>query len=753
MMMGLGQRRSSSFSLLALLGVLSCDHSTPARQPSVRRCVIEVRYLPPIFPTTLSVEVSGRSAPLSLLDPSQGPAGLWGADLWVNSGWQSYTLLLDQRRLPDPDVPLSIEERDSSGQLHERSLVNVPNCERGRWFRVNSSRDRFGPRFQLAYERALSAQEVLSAPQSSHRGELVGQALDLTSLEVEVDGIAHPYAREGELLTLNSEGLTSGKHHLTITGKDKSGVPFETFKAPFWVESQAHRWTRGIMYQVVVDRLSPPLPTGGDIPSIGERWGGQLDGVIELLETGYFERMGVSSLWLSPLSPNPDGLWRGVEGGEARYAGYHGYWTRAPREVGAEWGGERALERLVELAHQRGIRVIVDVALNHVHEEHPYVAQHPSWFYPPGCLCGRPGCDWGRYIETCRFTEYLPDLRWEGLDAMKRQVDDALWWIERFDLDGLRVDAVPMMPRRVTRYLSAELHRRFEGLRTRHLLIGETFTGPHEQERIGWYLGPSGLDGQFDFPLMWAMRAALAWESQPLWSVMEAWQAGEQVWSGAAALMGHFVGNHDVTRFVSEAAGDSLSDPWMYPPPQTEDELALKRLWLATALTFTLSGIPVLYYGDEVGLSGANDPDNRRPYWPLGEHSLERLSERRAELWRKVAQLGRLRSCLPSFTDTRPYLTFLSTSDERISFMIGHTGEESVIVLQRAATGGTELALPLPWLEESSWVDALSGEVIHHAKASGEDAVTRLTLPAMPSHSLRVITRHRTLAACQEVSP
>ena len=83
---------------------------------------------------------------------------------------------------------------------------------------------------------------------------------------------------------------------------------------------------------------------------------------------------------------------------------------------------------------------------------------------------------------------------------------------------------------------------------------------------LSWYLGSDGLDGQFDFAWMWALREVIAWEGAPLWSLIETWRTGEDLWASAAAVMGLFVGNHDVTRFVSEAARSDLSDPWYMPP-------------------------------------------------------------------------------------------------------------------------------------------------------------------------------------------
>lgn len=726
----------------------------------MRRCVIELRYEPPYFPSELSVEVEGQAAKLSLLESNRGIAGLWGADVWTTPGLRSYRLLLDGRAILDPNQPLSIAE---SGD--EYSLVRVPDCTRGRWFRVSTEGAGRERRFLLAFERGLSAEQQERAKRGE---EVMGIPLDSESLRIEVDGIKYPASLDGEGVIVSTSGLSDGKHLLTLSASDERGTAAEVFQAPFWVETRSHRWTRGIMYQVVLDRLSPPQREGSqaideDTPSIGARWGGQLDGVTEMIESGYFERLGVRSLWISPLAPNPPGQWTGVEGGAPRYEGYHGYWAAAPRSVGSEWGGEESLERLISRAHERGLRVIVDVALNHVHESHPYVEDHPEWFYPPGCLCGRPGCDWGRYIETCRFTTYLPDFRWQGIEAMRVQVDDALWWLERFDLDGLRVDAVPMMPRRVTRLLSAESHRRFEGLRERHLLLGETFTGPQEWDRIGWYIGPQGLDGQFDFPWMWALREVIAWEAAPMWTLIEAWRSGEAQWSNAAPLMGLFTGNHDVSRFVSEAAGSDLSDPWERPPPQIESPEALGRLWIATALNYLLPGIPVLYYGDESGLSGANDPDNRRPYWPLGADAPLNLDGPRAQHFQRVAQLGKLRACLDGLSETPPQLTFLASDEERLSLIRGNAGEEVIAVIQRRPSATpTELLVPLSNASslQDSWVDLLSGAPVEvtvketelTAALTSEEKVLQFSLPVMSAYHVMLIAPRRLHLFCQELN-
>ena len=180
------------------------------------------------------------------------------------------------------------------------------------------------------------------------------------------------------------------------------------------------------------------------------------------------------------------------------------------------------------------------------------------------CVCGSAECPWGEFIETCWFTPYLADLDWTNPDVVAAQVEEIAWWVERFDLDGLRVDAVPMMPRSATREIVYELQRRFERGPTTLYLVGETFGGPSSWGSIQRFLGPFGLDGQFDFPVMWSLRTTLGHGDGSLRDLATVLDESEAAWAGPDAVMAPMVGNHDVRRFLSEAAGD-FGDGWTDP--------------------------------------------------------------------------------------------------------------------------------------------------------------------------------------------
>lgn len=678
-------------ALVVAVALTACGRPPPPDPPAVRDCRLRVAFEPAGVPRVIGVvgDFDGEDPMRHPLRPDE--AGVYRAAISLPPGRALYQIEVDGRRFIDPKNPLTARARGETWSVFYADDCSAPRLRADRLdIRARSLRAR------LRIERVDAADGL--AP-GSVRAEVDGRPI---AVDADADGVDVEVA-----------GLPPGKHRLRVRGRDVAGRALEPFEAPFWVEPDdvalPFRWEDAIIYQVVVDRFAAdgPFTPADRLRPPGRRLGGHLRGLLRVLRDGYFERLGVNVLWISPLNRNPDGLHVGVEGGPPRYEGYHGYWPVAPREVDPRLGSAADVEALVAEAHGRGIRILMDIVLNHVHREHPYVAAHPDWFGRP-CICGTAQCPWGSHIETCWFTDYLPDLTWEAPEILETQVEDALWWMERFDLDGLRVDAVPMMPRFVTRHLTRRVHRRFEGLAARHYLLGETFTGADGHALIRWYLGPWGLDGQFDFPLMWALRQVFAWETAPLWTLDEVFAASREAWAGSTAVMALMVGNHDVPRFLSEAAGQITGAPgqaWDDPPPVPDDPTPYARMLLAQTFVLTAPGAPVIYYGDELGMPGAGDPDNRRPMRFGGERSVHERA-----LQAKVERLGRLRRCLPALRRGR--LRPLRVERDRYAYVRDHgDGAPAVVVLNRAAAPA-DLRLPLPAdldADGPGFVDVVSG--------------------------------------------
>ncbi|HUS63805.1 MAG TPA: alpha-amylase family glycosyl hydrolase [Kofleriaceae bacterium] len=525
-------------------------------------------------------------------------------------------------------------------------------------------------------------------------------------------------------VTLRATGLAPGKHAVELFARGVDGLETPKVLASALVGPGAPRQRGdGLVYHLIVDRFRPP----GAPATPGDRAGGTLDGVRAAVEEGYFERLGVTTLWLSPLYQNPVGRFTGRDGHS--YEAYHGYWPSEPRTVEPALGGEAALDALSAAAHARGLRLILDAVPNHVHESHPYFRAHSSavtpratWFNdgPTACVCGAPGCGWGERLLDCWFDRYLPDLDWRRPEVVAAGVDDLRWWMARFDLDGVRIDAVPMMPRSATRRMARGLRSQAFRPGLDLVVLGENYTGPGDAGRaaIRAYLGRDldGLDSAFDFPLMWSMRQVLAHGAGALSDLEGEIAASDAAWAGSDATMAHIIGNHDTTRFLSEAAGDAappVSDPWTAPPAQPSDAAPYRRHLLAMTLLLTLPGLPVIYYGDELALAGATDPDSRRPL-----PRAEALPPAQREVLEKVSRLGRLRRCLPALRHAGRRALYAS-ADQLVALhappLAG--GEAAIVVLSRAEN---ERRIPVRGLPAGAYVDALSGRTLTVAGDSAE---------------------------------
>ncbi len=552
----------------------------------------------------------------------RGEDGVWRITLDLPEGDHTYLFRVDGQDERDPFAPLLSWDAEAGREV---SRVRVGDCQQPA-LRVQS--------LEPTADGELRVEATFLRGKGGARLDGATATLeDGASLSVEID------PGDGAL-SVRGSGLSTGKHRLSLRGWGRDGAE-ATASLPFWVEDSPFAWEDALIYQVLIDRFAGPsgaLPPGQDP---GLRQGGTIAGLLQKLDEGYFEALGVRVLWISPLYRNAEGQWPGDDG--HLYEAYHGYWPVSSREVEPAFGGEAEVRALVEAAHAAGLRVIMDLVPNHVHEAHPWVAEHTDdgWFHAdPDCICGDYDCPWSEDIEVCWFTPYLPDLNWEEPAVERAAVADAIWWAESFDLDGLRIDAVPMMSRPAVRALVYGLSESLEAGPTRFFTLGETFTGEGGAADIQKNLGPFGLDGQFEFPLLWALRGWLAWQTIDAAELNAVLDESEAAWAGSGSVMAPFVGNHDTSRFLSEAAGDGGGDPWASPPPQPDDAEPYERLLLAQAVVLSLPGAPVLYQGDEYGLAGATDPDSRRPM-VFGPG----LSALQSWTLERVGRLGRARAC------------------------------------------------------------------------------------------------------------
>jgi glycosidase len=500
-------------------------------------------------------------------------------------------------------------------------------------------------------------------------------------------------------LAIAATELSLGKHVFTLQARDTRGRPADPALATVWIEPQAFDSRDTVIYQVMVDRyrnaqgaVAPPASPGG-------RAGGTVDGVRAAVESGELQALGVNTLWLSPLQANPDGNFPGLDG--RPYTGYHGYWPSDARSAETLQAPDASLDALIASAHARGIRVLFDVVPHQVHQQHPYFTEHATdgWFLHPdgSCVCGTT-CSWATDIQDCAFATYLPTLDWTNPAVADQISSDLVWWQDRYDADGVRIDAVPMMPRSATRRIVSAIRAQFDNPGHASFLLGENFTGDFSLLR--YELGPFGLDSEFHFPLMWSLRAVIAQGTGRMSDLDATVQQGQAAWAGSGAVMSLLVGNHDVSRFSSVSAGDDGGDTWA-PAPQSTDPLVYAKQALALALVYTLPGAPTLYYGDEVALAGKSDPDSRRVMPAEAELSALQIQTRTA-----TRALGAIHACSPALR--RGSYRTLYSDQETWAFTRELADADPVVVVATRNPSGTTM-MALPGIAGGSYVDLLSG--------------------------------------------
>ena len=586
----------------ALLLAAACGE-TEASIP-LRTCEVVLTYAPPQSVQGV-VSVIGEWAGFSstrLLELQDRGDGVFTARLeGLEPRDYGYRFVLGEKQLLDPQNPYTRWVR-----AEEYSRLTVPDCRQPvlelRRFSVTPS-----GRLDLEVAYLDGTDEA-------------GPAAEGVALSV--DGKVKPDAfnRNTGRFILDAEPLSVGKHHVKVTARDAQGREAKSLYLPFWVEAQKFRWESGLMYFAFTDRFYNARADNdgpvANVDPIANYQGGDFAGITAKIEEGYFDAMGIRTLWISPVDQNPEGRFVGTGG--KYYAGYHGYWPSKPRTPQHRFGSLEDLRALTAAAHRRGIRVIADLVLNHVHQEHPYWIEHrgDGWFNTSAsCVCGTQDCDWEEKRLTCKFTDYLPDFNWRSSGMVDQFVDDALWWLEAADFDGFRMDAMKHMDQVAGRTLRGKLKEITAMTGTEFYLVGETFVGADGRSQIARYISPRELDGQFDFPLYWPLREAFA-DGQGLERVDAAVCANEAFYA-PGTLNAPFIGNHDVARFMSQAAkqldgagGDPFSNS--RPPATVTDAAAFEKAKYAFTFLLTQPGVPLVYYGDEVGMPGAGDPDNRR---------------------------------------------------------------------------------------------------------------------------------------------
>jgi cyclomaltodextrinase len=397
------------------------------------------------------------------------------------------------------------------------------------------------------------------------------------------------------------------------------------------------------MYFVLVDRFcdgdssNDKRVKNPELKDKANYYGGDLEGVSKQIDNGYFKSLHINTLWISPVVQNPETAFREYPEPHDLYSGYHGYWPISLTQVDYRFGGEKAFKHMTDDAHKNNINVLIDLVANHVHEDYPLIKKHPEWRTQLDLPDGRKNIRlWDEYRLTTWFDTFLPTLDFSNKDVLKLEVDSSVFWIHHYGIDGFRHDATKHIPTAFWRALTLKLKE--ETNRSLYQL-GETYGS---KELIGSYIGSGMLDGQFDFNLYFDARDAFAKDDVSFDKVASTLKQSIDFY-GSHHLMGNISGNHDQPRFASLAGGglsfteDARKAGWERDVKVGSDS-AYDKMAMLIAFINAIPGVPVLYYGDEIAMPGAGDPDNRRMMIFSG------LNEKQKKLKETVAKLFGLRT-------------------------------------------------------------------------------------------------------------
>lgn len=380
-------------------------------------------------------------------------------------------------------------------------------------------------------------------------------------------------------------------------------------------------WESAIVYSLMVDRFYNGNPENDkklNLPEVNpavDYFGGDIQGVLEKVDDGYFDTIGVNTLWLTPIYQNPEGPYGYYDVVKTKFSGYHGYWPITSTSVDHRFGDKDVYADLINSMHGSNMNILFDMVANHVHEEHHIIREHPDWATPLKLPDGRLNVQlWDEQRLTTWFDTFMPSLDLESEAPAEFQSDSAMFWVREFGIDGFRHDATKHIPESYWRLQTQKLKNQFMIPENKRMYqIGETFGS---RELIGSYVNSGQMDGQFDFDVYFDARSVLIQEGQSFEKLNTSILSSLEAY-GDHHLMGNITGNHDLARFISLAGGDLSfeEDPKLAAwtrKVEVGDPVGYKRLQLMNALIMTIPGVPVIYYGDEIGLPGAGDPDNRR---------------------------------------------------------------------------------------------------------------------------------------------
>lgn len=465
-----------------------------------------------------------------------------------------------------------------------------------------------------------------------------------------------------------------------------------------------------VLYLIMVDRFA--RGSGALADGTGEihrdrphaYHGGDFAGIQQHLE--YLKHLGIQAIWMTPIYDN------------GPQQDYHGYGSIDEYRVEEHFGTMASLRRLIAAAHRDGIKVVQDQVANHTGPSHPWVQDWPTPDWYNG-VPGHPQTNDFNYAALVDphasramvnrtldgwFGGKLPDLNQHDAEVAQYEMQNAAWWLGTAGFDGIRQDTFPDVPCSFWRQWDASLRREFPQV----TVVGEVFDAHpwvasyFENGCLGAQARNSGLT-VFDYPMYFALRDVFI-QGKTFREISDV-LAQDRLYRDPGRLV-TFLGNHDVSRFLTAANGSAT------------------KLKLAFTFLLTMRGEPLIYAGDEIGMTGGNDPDNRHDFpggFPGDRQNAFTAAGRTAEqndIWNHIHRLLVLRRQHVALR--HGHLEELLTAKQQFAYL-RWLDDDAVLVAFNTATQPVTVRFDQSEVQTRTWVDGSGQRQLQNGKA--------LTLP------------------------
>ena len=406
---------------------------------------------------------------------------------------------------------------------------------------------------------------------------------------------------------------------------------------------------------------------------VNGRWGGDIQGIINSFD--HIAKLGCTAIWPTPMLCDDEEAWS-----------YHGYACSDYYHIDPRYGSNALYAQMVQQAHQKGLKILMDMVPNHCGGAHwwmkdlPYknwINQFPEFTNTNNCFTANYDINASQYDKQLSnrgwFDKPMPDMNLENKDLLKYFQQWAIWWIEYADLDGLRVDTYPYIEKIPGSEWLAAIRKEYPNIN----IVGECWTRPAPAVAY-WQSGVKNFDGfnsnlptVMDFPVEEAIRQALENDGNywggGLTKVYDA-MTMDYMYADVNKLL-TFLGNHDMSR-IRDAVKDR----------------DIRRVKLAYVLLATMRGIPQVLYGDEYAMYSMNkeDPNNHsylRAPLPQGKEvskEMQDMYEFQSRLfrWRKKEPVLHTGRTMHFLARNNTYAFFRYNENEAV-FVFANASEET----------------------------------------------------------------------------